>query len=75
MKKQLIIEYKDGGKVKLTNAKCHENNMFIKYLKQIPISSILNSTLYTYPLKDNSPLVLVENGVSQNDNIYEMLHG
>lgn len=70
MKKQLVVEYKDGGKVKITNLKCKDNSMFINYLRGIAVSSIKKAVLYTYPIKDNEPLILVENGVSINANVY-----
>ncbi len=74
MKKQLRIKYKDGGMVKVTNSKCINNQVFSNYLKQVAVSSIQDATLYTYPLKSNNPLVLVENGVPNNANVYEMSH-
>lgn len=72
MKKQLRIKYKDGGMVKFTNSKCNDNRVFVNYFKQIAVSSIKDAALYTYPLKSNKPLILVENGVPNNANVYEM---
>lgn len=69
MKKQLRIEYKDGGKVKLTNSKCKDNGVFINYLGGICVASIKNAVLYTYPIMDNEPLTLVENGVLNKENL------
>ncbi|RDY30309.1 hypothetical protein [Lachnotalea glycerini] len=74
MKKQLRIEYKDGGEVKLTNSKATNTSIFVNYLKQIPVTSILNASVYTYPLSENKPLVLVENGVPRNDNVYALVN-
>lgn len=74
MKKQLRIEYKDGGKIKLTNSKATNTVIFVNYLKQIQVNSILNASIYTYPVKDNKPLILVENGTPRNDNVYDLVH-
>ncbi|MGL5433784.1 MAG: hypothetical protein ACRDBO_00105 [Lachnospiraceae bacterium] len=74
MKKQLRLEYKDGGRTKLTNAKAMDNTVFANYFRQITLPAILNAGIYTYPLKVNEPFILVEDGVVRKDNI-KMLIG
>ncbi|MDO4170776.1 MAG: hypothetical protein Q4D45_12900 [Lachnospiraceae bacterium] len=74
MKKQLRIEYKDGGKVKITNSRCTSMSFFIMYLMPINPNSILNAGIYTYPLKNNEPFILIKDGERIEKNI-SMLFG
>lgn len=69
MKKQLRIEYKDGGKVKITDGKCTNMRFFIEYLMPINLDSILNAGIYTYPLKNNEPFILIKDGERIEKNI------
>lgn len=73
MKKQLRIEYKDGGKVKITNGKATNMNIFARYFRKLNIGSIKNAAIYTYPIKNNEPFVLVEDGVGFANNINMLL--
>lgn len=67
MKKQLRIEYKDGVKVKVTN-KNGNTEVLKRYLQNINLTRVYNCAIYTYPLKDNEPLVLVKNGIVNENN-------
>lgn len=73
MKKQLVILYKDGGKIKVTNSACTDNRVFREYFGNIPVISIESAILYTYPLKTHEPLVLVENGEQITENVEEFM--
>lgn len=73
MKRQLRIEYKDGSKVKITNGKETNMSFFAKYFGKLSIGSIQNAAIYTYPLKDNEPFILVEDGVGFANNISMLL--
>lgn len=67
MKKQLRIEYKDGVKVKVTN-KNGNTEVFKRYLQSINLTRVKNCAIYTYPLKSNSPFVLVEDSEINEEN-------
>lgn len=63
--KKLVIKYKSGAKTTLTNTKARFTNRLVKkYLNQYcnPIGMVVSAILYTYPLKNNEPLILIENG-------------
>lgn len=74
MKKQLRIEYKDGVKVKVTN-KNGNTEVFKRYLQNINLTRVKNCAIYTYPLKSNSPFVLIEDSVKNEENINVFLKG
>lgn len=68
--KKLKIEYMSGAKTEISNKrKGITNKFFQRYLDQHArsISNVRKAVLYTYPLKDNEPLVLVENGKVINE--------
>lgn len=73
MRKRLVILYKDGGKVKVTNNACIDNRVFREFFKNIPVISVESAILYTYPLKTHEPLVLVENGEQITENVEEFM--
>ncbi len=74
MRKRLVILYKDGGKIKVTNNACTDNRVFREYFGNIPVISIESAILYTYPLKTHVPLVLVENGEQITENVEEFMN-
>ena len=52
-------------KITLTNTKKRFTNELVrKYLNQYcrPISNVESAILYTYPLKDNKPMLLINDG-------------
>lgn len=72
MKKQLRIEYKDGVKVKVTN-KNGNTEVFKRYLQSINLTRVKNCAIYTYPLKSNSPFVLIEDSEINKENAEDFL--
>lgn len=74
MKKQLRIEYKDGVKVKVTNENGN-TEVFKRYLQNINLTRVKNCAIYTYPLKDNFPFVLVKDSVKNEENMNVFLKG
>lgn len=72
MKKQLRIEYKDGVKVKVTN-KNGNTEVFKRYLQSVNLTRVKNCAIYTYPLKSNSPFVLVEDREINKENAEDFL--
>lgn len=62
MKRQLRIKYKDGSQLKVISTKSGDNSVFAPYLSQLSIEKVQEAGLYTYPLKDNEPLIFVERG-------------
>lgn len=72
MKKQLRIEYKDGVKVKVTN-KNGNTEVFKRYLQSVNLTRVKNCAIYTYPLKNNSPFVLVEDSEINEENAEDFL--
>ncbi|WP_333657012.1 hypothetical protein [Tissierella praeacuta] len=68
--KRLTIKYVNGGKTDISNKrKGLTNKFFQKYMDQYvrPISNVKSAILYTYPLKNNEPLVLIEDGKVVNE--------
>lgn len=68
--KKLKIEYMSGAKTEISNKrKGITNKFFNQYMDQYarPISNVKKAVLYTYPLKDNEPLTLIENGNIVNE--------
>lgn len=74
MKHQLKITYKDGSGLKVTNNKSNTKDFAVNYFKDINIDRVQSAVFFTYPLKNNKPLVLVEEGVPKNDNVYEFMN-
>ena len=72
MKKQLRIEYKDGVKVKVTN-KNGNTEVFKRYLQNINLTRVKNCAIYTYPLKSNSPFVLIQGSEINKENAEDFL--
>lgn len=66
MKRQLRIKYKDGSQLKVTSTKSGDNSVFAPYLSRLSTKNVQEAGLYTYPLKDNEPLIFVEHGVPKN---------
>lgn len=64
MKRQLRINYKDGGRTKITNSsyRAEDIEFFRMYTEKIDPVTVENAAIYTYPLKDNVPLVIVDAG-------------
>lgn len=63
--KKLEIKYKSGVKTTIKNTKKRFTNELVKkYLNQYctPVSIVESAVLYTYPLKDNTPKVLISEG-------------
>lgn len=63
--KKLEIIYNDKSKTTLKNTKNRFTNRLVrKYLDLYcrPTSKVKSAILYTYPLKDNNPLVLIKDG-------------
>lgn len=80
MKKRLVIEYKDGSRLKITSTRCRDekdNSMFEGYKENFKyrLHRIQNARIDTYPLKNHTPFVLVENGVSLQQNVDEFMQG
>jgi len=68
--KRLTIKYMNGGKTDISNKRRGLTNKFFqKYMDQYgrPISNVKSAILYTYPLKNNEPLVLIEDGKIVNE--------
>lgn len=80
MKKQLVIKYKDGTKVKYTHLKAkaeRDTSVIREFMRRYEnrLSELESAVVKTYPLKEHKPLVLVENGNPLNQNVYELMHG
>lgn len=68
--KKLVIIYNSGAKTTIKNTKkMYTNGLFKRYLKEYcePASNVRSAILYTYPLKSNESLVLIENGQIVNE--------
>lgn len=68
--KKLKIEYVSGAKTVISNKrKGLTNKFFQQYMDQFarPIGNVKSAILYTYPLKDNEPLTLIEDGKVVNE--------
>ena len=78
MKKRLVIEYKDGSRIKVTSPAFKDEkdySIFAGYKEYFiyRLHRIQNASIDTYPLKNHKPFVLVENGEPQQQNINEFL--
>lgn len=66
MKKQLVVQYKNGAKTTITHDRCEDNNIFKTYLEQAQTRSITSAVLFTYPMSAHSALILIKNGKTVN---------
>jgi len=68
--KKLEIIYKSGAKTTLTNTNVRFTDRLVEgYLREYcsPVEKVKSAIFYTYPLKSNEPLVLIENGKFKNE--------
>lgn len=72
MQVQLRIEYLDGGKVKATNM-AGITQALKGYMKEINLKQIKNCGVYTYPLKNNEPLILIKNNEINKENMKKFM--
>lgn len=80
MKKRLVIEYKDGSRIKVTSPAFKDEkdfSIFEGYKENFKyrLHRIQNARIEIFPLKNHKPFILVENGEPQNQNIEEFMRG
>lgn len=66
--KKLEVVYRDGGRIRVTNKRKNcSNDIFKNYMGELCPYDIESAILYTYPLKDNTPLILIKDGETINN--------
>ena len=61
--KRLEIKYKDGSSSNITNkSKNATNSVFKSHIELINHKRVKSATIFTYPIKDHKPLIIIADG-------------